>query len=124
VPAGYAAVYTSESLSLATLETLVHIDPRHFKNNFVKLWAEIPDDMEMETLQAASFRKDWREVYEDPQQRAMGQDWIERAESALLVVPSAVVPEEKNIIINPLHPDFARIGVGEPEPFTFDGRLL
>jgi RES domain-containing protein len=124
VPAGYSAVYTSESLSLATLETLVHIDPRHFKNNFVKLWAEIPEGMEMETLQADSLPKDWREVYEDPRLQAIGQDWMERAESALLMVPSAVVPEENNIIINPLHPNFMNISVGEPEPFTFDGRLI
>ncbi|MET0065307.1 MAG: RES family NAD+ phosphorylase [Candidatus Thiodiazotropha sp.] len=124
VPAGYSAVYTSESLSLATLETLVHIDPRHFKNNFVKLWMEIPEGMEMETLQVEFLPKDWREAYEDHRLQAIGQDWIERAENALLVVPSDVVPEENNIIINPLHPDFTDILVGPPELFAFDGRLM
>jgi RES domain-containing protein len=124
VPAGYSAVYTSEQVSLAVLETLVHIDPIHFKNTFVKLYADIPEDINIEILQIDTLPIDWRDAYEDPRLQTIGQDWIERANSAVLIVPSAIVPQENNIIINPLHSDFDSILIGDPEPFRFDGRLV
>jgi RES domain-containing protein len=74
VPPGYPAVYTSEHLSLAVLETLVHIDPTHFKNNFVRHCADIPKEIAIEVLQADTLPNDWREAYEDSRLQAIGQD--------------------------------------------------
>ncbi|MCG7868785.1 MAG: RES family NAD+ phosphorylase [Candidatus Thiodiazotropha taylori] len=124
VPSGYSAVYTSTHLSLAVLETLVHIDPFHLKNNFVVLQAEISEEIDIETLQPDTLPDDWQDGYEDPRLQAIGQDWIERASSAVLIVPSAIVPVERNIIINPLHSDFKHIKISDPAPFRFDGRLM
>ncbi|MCU7916797.1 MAG: RES family NAD+ phosphorylase [Candidatus Thiodiazotropha sp. (ex Epidulcina cf. delphinae)] len=124
VPAGYLAVYASERISLAVLETLVPIDPRHFRNNFVLLPADIPDALTLEGVEIDSLPDHWRDAYEDSHLQAVGRDWIERGDSAVLVVPSAVVPEERNFILNPQHPDFVKIEIGDAEPFAFDGRLV
>ncbi|MCG8023516.1 MAG: RES family NAD+ phosphorylase [Candidatus Thiodiazotropha endolucinida] len=123
VPEGYLAVYTSDQLSLALLETLVHIDPKHIRNNFVVIPADIPETMDMEMLRLDSLPDNWRDRYEDSDLQAIGRDWIERGESAALIVPSAVVPQQQNIILNPEHPDFPNIEIGTAEAFLFDRRL-
>ncbi|MCP3663234.1 MAG: RES family NAD+ phosphorylase [Gammaproteobacteria bacterium] len=123
VPEGYLAVYTSRQISLAVLEMLVHMDPQHFRNNFILIQADIPDELNMELLEPSSLQDDWQDAYEDSDLQAIGRDWIERGDSAVLIVPSAVVPQEQNLILNPQHPDFASISIGDAESFAFDGRL-
>ena len=56
--------------------------------------------------------------------RRLGQQWLERGETALLKVPSAVIPQEANYLLNPLHPDAHRLQVADPEPFQFDPRMF
>lgn len=124
VPEGLLAVYTSQSLSLAVCETLVHMDPRHMGNNHVVIGADIPDDLPIEALDTESLPADWRNRYDDPWLQSVGRDWIGRGESAALAVPSSVIPQEINYILNPEHDDFPRIILGKPEPFVFDGRLF
>lgn len=124
VPPGLLAVYTSEHISTAVLENLVHMDPGHFGTNHVLIAVDIPDDISMDELELTALPDDWRTRYEDDQLQQVGQDWVERASSAVLIVPSAVVPQERNIILNPLHPDFEQIAIHDPESFIFDLRLL
>ncbi len=124
VPEGLLAVYTSQHISTAVLETLVHIDPGHFGNNHVLIAADIPDEIAMDEVDTTALPSNWRELYEDDTLHQVGQDWLNRASSAVLIVPSAVVPQESNVIINPLHPDFVKIQIKEPEEFQFDGRLI
>ena len=62
-------------------------------------------------------------VYEDETLQQVGREWIAAGNSAMLLVPSAVVPQEHNIILNPEHPDFGAIKIGQAQPFLFDGRL-
>lgn len=124
VPEGLLAVYTSQYISTAVLETLVHIDPGHFGNNHVLIAADIPEEIAIDEVDVAALPSNWRELYEDDTLQQVGKDWINRASSAVLIVPSAVIPQEHNIIINPLHPDFAKIHINEPEKFKFDGRLI
>lgn len=123
VPEGLLAIYTSENLSTAVLETLVHIEPSHFSYNFVCIKAEIPDDITMDELSLADLPQDWQSRFEDSELQQVGAEWIVRGSSAILIVPSAVVPQERNIILNPRHPDFGKIVVGPAEPFIFDIRL-
>ncbi|WP_090249991.1 RES family NAD+ phosphorylase [Ectothiorhodospira marina] len=124
VPEGLLAVYTSENLSTAVLETLVHINPNHFSSHFVCIRAEIPEPIPMDEVSLADLPEDWRSRFEDRELQQVGAEWIERGSSAILIVPSAVVPQERNIIINPRHEDFAKITVGAAEPYLFDTRLL
>lgn len=52
-----------------------------------------------------------------------GEDWYRRGATAILAIPCAIIPEEENYVINPAHPDFKRLGIAAPKPFTFDPRL-
>lgn len=124
VPEGELAVYTSEHASNAVLENLVHMDPSHFQNNYVLIAADIPDELTMDVVSTESLEPDWQARYEDEALQRVGKDWIDRGESAVLIVPSAVMPQERNLILNPLHPDFIKIIIYEPEDFRFDGRLF
>jgi RES domain-containing protein len=124
VPQGLLAIYTSENLSTAVLETLVHIDPNHFRNHFVFIKAEVPDDITMDEVSLADLPKDWQSRFEDDELQQVGAQWIDRGSSAILRVPSVVVPQERNIIINPQHEDFGKIILSPAEPFLFDIRLL
>jgi RES domain-containing protein len=56
--------------------------------------------------------------------RDIGTRWAETGETVVLQLPSAVVPEEHNFLVNPRHPDFRRLTIGAAEPFEFDERLL
>lgn len=123
VPEGHLAVYTSEHLSLAVLEMLVHMEPRHFGDRFVSIPIDIPDGSAMDHLDVDSLPDDWTERYEDETLQQVGREWLAAGNSAMLLVPSAVVPQEHNIILNPEHRDFAAIKIGGAQPFRFDGRL-
>jgi RES domain-containing protein len=123
VPLGLCAVYTSEHAATAVLEALVHMDPFHFSNRHLLIPADIPDEMRMETIDIARLPSDWPTRYEDPLLQQIGEDWIRRAETAFLIVPCAVVPEERNIIVNPQHSDFHSVGILPPREFHFDARL-
>lgn len=105
VPAGCAAVYTSEHAATAILENLVHMEPKHFGHRYVLIAADIPDDARMETLNVQDLPDDWQTRDEDSALRSLGKTWLDRANSAFLIVPSAIIPEERNIIVNPKHPD-------------------
>jgi len=124
VPEGLLAIYTSENLSTAVLEMLVHIDPNHFSNNFVCIKAEVPENITVDEVSLADLPKDWQSRFEDGELQQVGAQWIDRGSSAVLMVPSAVVPQERNIIINPQHEDFDRIVLSPAEAFFFDPRLL
>jgi RES domain-containing protein len=124
VPVGELAVYTSENASTAVLETLVHMEPAHFKNNHVLIQIDIPDDISMDEVQLEDLPADWKTLYEDADLQQVGKNWIDVGTSAVLIVPSAVGFGERNFILNPEHPDFSEITIGDPQDFTFDGRLL
>ena len=66
----------------------------------------------------------WRRTPAAAALQAIGRDWIEAAETAVLRVPSAIVPSESNFVLNPLHADFSRLAVHPPEPFDVDVRLF
>ena len=66
----------------------------------------------------------WRTLGTRDALQAIGRAWLEEGRSAVLAVPSAVVPAERNYLINPRHPDFARIVIGVPKALDVDVRLL
>lgn len=121
---GAPVVYTAAHLSLAILEVLVHADPDLIPNDLAVFEIEVPDDLPMERGQVEARPTDWQSIPEQLVCRQIGDDWITRAERCMLAVPSAIVPEETNYLINPAHPDSRGVQVVRTRPFVFDPRLL
>ena len=120
---GRAAVYTSSRLSLAALELLVHTDVPLVPPDLVAFEIEVPDAIAVETVEVDTLPKDWR-VPGHPSCRSIGDSWLAEQRTAVLRVPSAVVPEEWNYIINPAHRASKSIQVVGRRKFAFDSRLL
>lgn len=119
---GVAMVYTSQSQSLAALETLVHLAP-HLSLRYKVFRVEF-DEALLERLPAGAVPADWREEPPPGSTKAVGDRWVREARSAVLGVPSVLIPDEWNFLLNPAHPDFRRIRIGAPADFAFDPRLL
>ncbi len=86
----------------------------------------IPDDLRIDTHDAEALPDDWR-APEHPACRALGQRWLDlpvASRAAVMRVPSAVVPFECNYLIDPAHPDFARVRLLETADYTLDERVV
>jgi RES domain-containing protein len=121
-PKGIPLVYTAESQSLAVLEILVQDEP--LRARYVLIPAHIPDDLTIDRIAADQLPQDWRSPEARRELQKLGADWVRRGTSAVLAVPSAVIPGEISYLLNPLHPDFAQIGIGEPQELVTDLRLV
>jgi len=122
--AGTPVIYTAESRSLAVLEQLVHLSRNRLPPHFVCFGVELPDDLAVPVVAVAELPAGWRRHPAPPALRDLGTRWAASGASACLAVPSAVVPAERNVLLNPRHPDFARLAVGAPEPLAIDERLV
>ena len=118
---GDTAVYASASLALAAIETFVHVGEDGLHIPFVSFRVEIPDTVQVQ--QCRQPPAGWRA--EPPQEPSMryGSAWLRRGRTAVLEVPSAIVPSESNYLLNPQHPDFSKIRIGRARPFAFDPRM-
>jgi RES domain-containing protein len=118
---GIPSIYCSEHLSLAALETLIHTIP--IKDlQFVSFKLEWKNLAVTEIL-PEQLAKNWRTEPPGSLTMAAGDNWARSRQSAILKVPSVLIPEESNFVLNPLHRDFEWISIGEPTPFRFDQRL-
>jgi RES domain-containing protein len=123
-PAGVRMVYCATSLSLATLEFFVHLDPGVAPDDLVSVMAEIPDIPGIsERLDPKALHDEWRKI-DNLALQQIGANWISSMRSAALLVPSAVVDGEWNVLLNPAHIDFARIEIEAPKVFHFDERMF
>jgi RES domain-containing protein len=118
---GTQLVYSSESPSLSQLEVLVH--SAILPSDRVLIEIEIPDAVLIETITDAKLPKDWKANDPLKATKDIGTKWARRKSSAVLSVPSSVEPGERNYLLNPRHPDFAKIKFHKPQPKTFDARL-
>lgn len=122
---GRSLVYCSTHLSLASLETIAHLHRDDFPLTEETLFvtpAELSDDALRETLDQNILPTNWRESCEELQ--LIGDEWLESNRSLVLVVPSVIVPQESNYLINPIHTDFSSsITKLEPFPFILDHRI-
>ncbi len=119
---GLPAVYTSASIALAVLESLVHMDPGHLAPHVV-IPADLLGDIPIDEIDPVQLPVNWHRIPAPLLLRDLGMNWLNSKRTAVLKVPSAIVSDESNYILNPLHPDFARVSIGEPRDFAFDGRL-
>jgi RES domain-containing protein len=120
---GLPAVYTSEHASLAVLEKLVWTDPEDVPADLVLYGIDLPDDASIERMDWAPLPADWAESGSAACVR-VGDEWLTSARSLALVVPSAVMSMDHNVLLNPRHPMMHRVEVAVREPFAFDLRLL
>lgn len=121
---GRPVVYCTQSPAAALLETLVHTEtalgelPSHYR----LLKIAVPDDGSIERLEVGALPERWLEREESTQ--TIGNAWLAGGLSTLLLVPSAIVPETTNVLINPLHPGAGAIEIVAMTDHVIDPRLL
>ena len=119
---GVPVVYASATLSLALVETLVHLP-----SSILPAYSAVPveiDESFLETIDTGNLPASWKDHPPPHEVQAIGDRWVAEARSAALRVPSVIVPSEFNYVLNPAHSDFARIRIGKARAFPFDARLI
>ena len=120
---GTRVVYVAGSRSLATLEVLVHTeDISIIEGQYCIIEVAIPDELVLR-IPPDDLPGRWASSEPVAGTQAYGDRWVADFRSAVLEVPSAVIKEESNYLLNPSHPDFESIVIGDPEPFRIDARL-
>lgn len=119
---GTPLVYTAGSQSLAMLEMLVQDEP--LRARYVVVSAMLPKNLKVEWVTPAQLPADWRGIGARAQLTAIGTAWARRGSSAVLAVPSVVIPSENNYLLNPLHPSMSNIVLAKPQEFITALRLM
>lgn len=123
---GTPVLYTSESIALACLETLVHINAQGLPLTRYLVRIDIPMRVWnlAKKLNAKTAGIGWDAMPAGTASIERGQKWLQSNASALLLVPSVVIPQAGNVLINPLHPDIKLIKAKKIEKFSYDPRLV
>lgn len=116
---GHPVVYLSSSLALAALEVLVNLSPEQRRPSQLPKLVAIAIDLTPDLIADPGFGAQ-QDIYES---RTLGDTWLRSASSLGLLVPSRVIPLERNVLLNPRHPAMAEVTVAVSEPFVFDDRL-
>ena len=120
---GTRMIYTASARSLAILEILAHIeDEATLSSSFCSIRVEFPDEL-VSSLDTEQLPKGWDSSPALAATPIIGDNWAKAGESPILAVPSAIVPEETNYLLNPDHSDFGKITIDEPIPIGIDPRL-
>ncbi len=119
---GNAVVYTSNTISLSLLEVLIHNASYDEIRTNVLMTIQINADVDIQEIKLAKLKRDWLE--DDNSTRYIGDEFLTSGSSLLLKVPSAIIPEESNYLINPKHKDFKKVKITSAEVFAFDSRLF
>lgn len=119
---GVRIVYAAQTLSLAVLEVLVHLQDTGPLEAYVAFEVEFDASL-VEQIDSTKLPVDWRRTPAPVELQAVGDDWVASGRSAALRVPSAIVPEESTFLLNPVHADFPSISIGAPRRIELDSRL-
>jgi RES domain-containing protein len=122
--AGHPVVYASESTALAVLEVLAGTRDRTVLRDasYVRLTVDVPAEG-IVRLSGAELPPDWQAWPHGESAQELGSRWLASRASLGLSVPSTLIPTERNVLLNPLHPDWGRVEASGPEAFVFDARL-
>jgi len=112
--------YVSGSLALAALEAFVHLTGVEASIEYSAIPVQIPEELVHAPL---TLPKDWRQEPPPCSAKDFGTEWAKKGMSAVLEVPSVIVPVEYNYVLNPAHPEFGKITIAVPEAFSFDPRM-
>jgi RES domain-containing protein len=119
---GVPIVYTSATQALAALELYIHLNPPvDFELVVIGF---VFDEELVERIEPDALPKNWRAEPPTMLTKQLGDIWVKESRSAVLAVPSVIIPIERNYLFNPAHPGFKKVHIGEPEKFGFDPRLL
>lgn len=121
-PPGIRVVYCADSRALALVEVLANVRRPALLGTqpWVVMRVDVPADL---VERPGRVPESWRETPYPTATQAFGAEWVQSQRSVALRVPSVVVPGEFNYLLNPAHPQYAKVRVGQPEPFAFDPRL-
>ncbi len=120
---GSHMVYASESRALATLEVAVHLNNGEVLTSYSVCAITIPDDY-YEEVGPADLPADWDERVVNPlSAQSWGDLWLEFGEHPAVAVPSVLIPNEWNFLLNPEHEHFAELKLGDITPYPFDPRI-
>lgn len=120
---GHAMVYTADSAALAALEMLVHLGRGTVLQHYVRIECSFATRL-VSDLDRSRLPSNWRSYPAPPELQVLGDEWIRKAATPVLRVPSVIIESEFNFLLNPSHREFGAIEFGEPIPFEFDLRLL
>ena len=120
---GKKVLYTAESISLAYLETLAHRKGLGFNRDFRIMVIQVRDESQFQIVESTDLPKTWRDFRNYDECQKIGNQWFGAEEKLCLKVPSAVVPENWNIVINTFHQDFKKVKLIEVLNFNPDDRL-
>jgi len=119
---GMAVLYTAENISLALLEILVRTGRKNIPSSYRLLKLSVPDTVRMFTITETKLKRSWEDDLAYTQW--MGDELLKARETLLLKVPSAIVPEENNLLLNPTHSDYKKVKIISTSVFDFDKRLF
>jgi len=123
---GTALVYTSATRALACLETIVHFNTRSLPLNRFLVRFDIPDDIWKKRISIPEDVIDvgWNALPAGQTSMDIGDQWVKENETCILEIPSVIIPEELNVLLNPAHPDMKDIGVTVIRKWLYDPRLM
>lgn len=120
---GSRVVYASESLALACLEILVHLDKASILRSYVFIEARFKEEMVIDVEDLSPLPSDWHNAQGSIELQSIGDEWIASGNTPVLRVPSVVIPRSFNFLINPGHEKFSKVDYLDPEAIGFDPRL-
>lgn len=120
---GDRVIYSASSLALAALEVFVHLQRAHAMIRWVAFELEIPERVPVTSLSLRQLPRNWRHEPPLPATMKIGSNWLKGGATAVMRAPSAIIPTEYNYILNPAHPEFGKLRIGPPLPFSFDPRM-
>jgi RES domain-containing protein len=119
---GVAVAFAADSAALAVLEVLVHVHDAGILESYSLVSADVPPAL-IDLLALRDLPANWRDAPPARQAQTVGDSWVASARSVVLQVPSAVLEQGRIYLLNPAHPDFAKIKIAPPVEFRFDARL-
>ncbi|MCC6726785.1 MAG: RES family NAD+ phosphorylase [Saprospiraceae bacterium] len=120
---GRFVLYTAGTRALACLENVVHRISLGLNQLFKTMVIEVPDAIFLEKIIAEQLPDGWHDFNNYYITQQLGDAWLDGMKSAVLAVPSAIVPAEKNFLFNIQHPDFQKVKLIRTEDFVFDPRI-
>jgi len=120
---GIGVVYVSDSLALAALEIIVHAASYQVLRDYVSIKVVFPKALVVDINDIARLPNDWQADSPPTKLKETGKKWSKNQISAVLKVPSTIIPTECNYVLNPGHSDFKKVAIKQAAPFKFDQRL-
>jgi RES domain-containing protein len=120
---GQSMVYLASSRALAVLEVLVHLSPTIFPNDFCLVELEAPDN-DVLNIDINTLPHNWQDLSAPGALKQLGNDFLKRKEHLFMKVPSVIVPDDFNYLLNPLHPKASQVKLVNQQVFSFDERLV